>query len=163
MVLAAQRTDEVVNNRLLATLALGLVQIDVALFAVRVALVHDKFHPSVFHFAILIRRHQPGIGTSGRTSSFRVEERIAAVGAEKVQFVITPLLGFSILARKLFILDGNVSLVDDGCAAVEASLGEKFVVVKVTIGKSLVLVKCNVLETFRAVSANKAARVVRST
>lgn len=148
MVLAPKRRDEVVDDRLLASLAPGLVEGDVAFLAVGIAFVDDKLHSSMFDFAILVCSHEARVGAGCRSSCFGVEERVTAVGTEEMQLMIASLLGLTILSGEFLVLNGNVAFVNDWSATVEAALGEEFVIVKVTVRKTFVLIESNMLKAF---------------
>lgn len=131
-----------------------------ALFAVRVTLMDDKLHTAMLDFAILIRRHQAWIATGSRTGGLGVEERIATVGTEKVEFVITSFRRLSVLPSELFVLHADVAFIHDRCSTMEATFREEFVVIKVAIRKPLVFVKRDVLEPLGAVRTHEASRMV---
>ena len=103
--------------------------------------------------------HEP-VEAEGDTGGLGVEERIATVGTEKVEFVITSFRRLSVLPSELFVLHADVAFIHDRCSTMEATFREEFVVIKVAIRKPLVFVKRDVLEPLGAVRTHEASRMV---
>jgi hypothetical protein len=137
------------QDRFLAPFAFRFVQTDMASFAVRIPLVDDELSPAEPDFALFIldHLHHRGVHPCGTAAAqLWVQERISTVCTEKVQVVIASLFLFR--SDQVHVVDRNVPLVDDRCAAMETPLREQFVVVEMAIGPTLVLVKCYVFEMF---------------
>lgn len=164
MPFGAQRCQVLlVNDRLATPFAARLVQRDMAVLAVRIALVHHKLAPAVAHCAVLVLDCvAQWVMPSGIARQLWVEERVAAVGAEEVRVMVAALLRLpaafpvAAAAHEFEIVDRNVALINDWCPAVEASLREQLVVVKVAVGAPLVLVERDMLQVLPTVVADKA-------
>lgn len=160
MEFATQCRDEIVDNGFFAPFAAWFVQIHVAFLAVRIAFVNDKLHASVSNLAVFIgRRGGKRSCIVGGSCSFRVHERVSTIGTEEVEFMVASFLGLAVLACQLLVLYGNVALVDDGRATVEAAFRKELVVVKVTVWQTIVLVERNMLQSFGTVGTHEASRM----
>ena len=85
MPLLAHRFQHIALDRLVAPFAPRLVQVDVALLAVRKAFVHDK------RFSDRSRGRLVAFALSWLAQGFRVDERVAAFRAEEVELVVEAL------------------------------------------------------------------------
>jgi len=110
--------------------------------AVRIALVHRKAHIVILKFPIpadvQLSRSAVGLGL-GFTVVARRKEWITAFGAEEVLFVVG-----AFTERR--VVEGDETLVDDGCFAVIAPRCEVLMIVKMTIRPPIMLIRTNMLQ-----------------
>jgi len=156
MPLVAERVDDLVReDGIFTSSAAGLVKADMATFAIRVTLVHHKCLAPMLHPPIVIDdevRIRIGAGHAARRA--RIQERVSAISTEEVHLVVVPhsfrrlLLVRAALriADKVGIVDGDIALIDDGGAAVEAPGREELVVVEMAVWFAVVLEEGDVLE-----------------
>lgn len=147
------------KNWLFASFALWLMLINMTPFAIGVSFVDDEFSSTKTYLAVFILDKVHGVGSCSTASDLWVQKGISAICAKKVKIVIASLFG--IATHKVDVVDSNISLIHNGRSTVKASLGEQFMVVEMTVGSSLVLVKGNVLEVLRTVTANEAVWMKR--
>lgn len=127
-----------------ACVALGPVKLHVAVLAVRIALDGEERLGSgdrlvFFVFEGMLARCRGGLAG--------VDERVAAIGAEKVQVVVVPLL----LAGELRIVNGNEARIDNWRLAMKAALAEQLMVVDMAVRQPLVHIEAHVLQPRPAV------------
>lgn len=117
-------------------------------FAVRVAFIHRKADIVVLELAIPINTEL----ARTRRVPRGCEEWISTLSAKEMLFVVHPL-------PKCRIIESNEPLVDDSGFAVEASRGEFFVIVKMTVRFTSMLIGRYMLEELITNCAPEAARM----